>query len=172
MLSVLVFRAGHRIRCFAKQSCPVRSLNSATASILGQSGMSESATVHCSADPCIAKSLSPSYQDQGLFFWESIVVLPATRSIASIGVDFIPEHGIASMGVDLIPPVISLVMLWPSIPLVISRNAWLCAFSYWFESHLCGCNEFLSGLRVTSVAVMSGGRSRVTSVAVMSGSQQ
>uniref|UniRef100_A0A0R3TUJ0 MFS domain-containing protein n=1 Tax=Rodentolepis nana TaxID=102285 RepID=A0A0R3TUJ0_RODNA len=46
-LSVLVFRAGHRIRCFAKQSCPVRSLNSATASILGQSGMSESATVHC-----------------------------------------------------------------------------------------------------------------------------
>ncbi|VDN98626.1 unnamed protein product [Rodentolepis nana] len=37
-LAVLVFRAGHRIRCFAKQSCPVRSLNSATASILGQSG--------------------------------------------------------------------------------------------------------------------------------------
>ncbi|VDO16584.1 unnamed protein product [Rodentolepis nana] len=33
--------------CFAKQSCPVRSLNSATASILGQSGMSEIATVHC-----------------------------------------------------------------------------------------------------------------------------
>ncbi|VDO03087.1 unnamed protein product [Rodentolepis nana] len=32
---------------FAKQSCPVRSLKSATASILGQSGMSESATVHC-----------------------------------------------------------------------------------------------------------------------------
>ncbi|VDO07165.1 unnamed protein product [Rodentolepis nana] len=33
--------------CFAKQSCPVRSLNSAKASILGQSAMSESATVHC-----------------------------------------------------------------------------------------------------------------------------
>ncbi|VDO14350.1 unnamed protein product [Rodentolepis nana] len=45
-LSVVVFRAGHRIRCFAKQSCPVRSLNSATASILALSGMSESATVH------------------------------------------------------------------------------------------------------------------------------
>ncbi|VDO13575.1 unnamed protein product [Rodentolepis nana] len=45
-LSVLVFRAGHRIRCFAKQSCPVRSLNSATASILGKSGMSEIATVY------------------------------------------------------------------------------------------------------------------------------
>ncbi|VDN99175.1 unnamed protein product [Rodentolepis nana] len=47
---------------------------------------------------------------------EPIVVLPVTRSIASMGVDFIPP--------------------------VISRNAWLCAFS--------------SGLRVTSVAVMSG----------------
>ncbi|VDO02454.1 unnamed protein product [Rodentolepis nana] len=45
-----------------------------------------------------------------------IVVLPVTRSIASMGVDFIPP--------------------------VISRNAWLCAFS--------------SGLRVTSVAVMIG----------------
>ncbi|VDO05689.1 unnamed protein product [Rodentolepis nana] len=43
----LALWAGHRIRCFATQSCPVRSLNSATASILGQSGMSESATVHC-----------------------------------------------------------------------------------------------------------------------------
>ncbi|VDO02539.1 unnamed protein product [Rodentolepis nana] len=32
--------------CFVKQSCPVRSLNSATASILGPPGMSESATVH------------------------------------------------------------------------------------------------------------------------------
>uniref|UniRef100_A0A0R3TEL7 PWWP domain-containing protein n=1 Tax=Rodentolepis nana TaxID=102285 RepID=A0A0R3TEL7_RODNA len=35
-LFVVVFIAGHRIRRFAKQSCPVRSLNSATASILGQ----------------------------------------------------------------------------------------------------------------------------------------
>ncbi|VDO11836.1 unnamed protein product [Rodentolepis nana] len=63
---------------------------------------------------------------------EHIVVLPVPKSIASVGVD--------------------------NIPLVISRNAWLCVF--------------LSGLRVTSVDVMSGGRSRVTSVAVMSGSQQ
>ncbi|VDO04406.1 unnamed protein product [Rodentolepis nana] len=46
-LSLVVFRAGHRIRCFAKQSCPLRSLNSATVSIRGQSGMSESASVHC-----------------------------------------------------------------------------------------------------------------------------
>ncbi|VDO02806.1 unnamed protein product [Rodentolepis nana] len=46
-LSVVVFRPGHRIRCFASQSCPVRSLNSATASILGQLAMSESATVYC-----------------------------------------------------------------------------------------------------------------------------
>ncbi|VDO15747.1 unnamed protein product [Rodentolepis nana] len=45
-VSLVVFRVGHRIRCCAAQSCPVRSLNSATALILGQSAMSESATVH------------------------------------------------------------------------------------------------------------------------------
>ncbi|VDO01893.1 unnamed protein product, partial [Rodentolepis nana] len=46
-VSVVVFGTGRRVRCFARQSYPVRSLNSATTSILAQSAMSESATVHC-----------------------------------------------------------------------------------------------------------------------------
>ncbi|VDN97444.1 unnamed protein product [Rodentolepis nana] len=130
------------------QSCPVRSLNSATASILGQSGMSESATVHCFSFVRALISLHlevwNSLLIKAFILWKDIgrsmhckIVVPflasvSTTSMSANGepIEVLPvTRSIASMGVDFIPP-------------VISRNAWLCAFS--------------SGLRVTSVAVMSG----------------
>ncbi|VDO01206.1 unnamed protein product [Rodentolepis nana] len=57
----------HFLLCFARQPCPVRCLNSATASVLGQSAMSESVTVHCFS---FVRALSSLH----LEIWNSLLI--------------------------------------------------------------------------------------------------
>ncbi|VDO08146.1 unnamed protein product [Rodentolepis nana] len=88
--------------CFAKQSCPVRSLNSATASILGQSGMSESATVHCSSFVRALSSLNlevwNSLLIKAFIEWKDIgrsmhckIVVPFLASVSAISLPLMPQ---------------------------------------------------------------------------------
>ncbi|VDO09502.1 unnamed protein product [Rodentolepis nana] len=88
--------------CFAKQSCPVRSLNSATASILGQSAISESATVHCFS---FVRALSSLYLEdlnsllvKVFIVWKDIgrsihctIVVPFLASVSASSLPLMPQ---------------------------------------------------------------------------------
>ncbi|VDO08887.1 unnamed protein product, partial [Rodentolepis nana] len=110
-VSVVVIWAGYRIRwvfsisscrCFAKQSCPVRSLNSAMDLILGQSGMSESATVHCFSFVKALISLDlevwNSFLIKAFIVWKDIgrsmlckIVVPFLASVSASSLPLMPQ---------------------------------------------------------------------------------
>ncbi|VDO12352.1 unnamed protein product [Rodentolepis nana] len=127
-LSVLVFRAGHRIRCFAKQSCPVRSLNSTTASILGQSATSENATVHCFA---FVRALSSLHLEvlnflliKAFIVWKDIgrsmhckIVVPFLATV--LGGSLLPVEFIADFESESITALVNFVSKQHNWPIVV-----------------------------------------------------